>query len=121
MYKYIDKEIVKVLLENELKTIEKVYEIPHNIRRVIYAFYYIRDYRKQVKKEMNQVKIIEDKELFMERFEEFIEKMEKIMYLNKYIKDNINANKLEKIYEQKKEPSTGISTAVSSLSEDNIS
>lgn len=32
---------------------------------------------------MNQVKIIEDKELFMERFEEFIEKMEKIMYLNK--------------------------------------
>ena len=43
------------------------------------------------------------------------------MYLNKYIKDNINANKLEKIYEQKKEPSTGISTAVSSLSEDNIS
>lgn len=51
MYKYIDKEIVKVLLENEIKTIEKVYEIPHNIRRVIYAFYYIRDYRKQVKKE----------------------------------------------------------------------
>lgn len=34
MYKYADKEIVKILLENELKDIEKVYEIPHNIRRV---------------------------------------------------------------------------------------
>ena len=83
MYKYTDKEIVKILLENELKDIEKVYEIPHNIRRVIYAFYYIRDYKKQVKKEMNQVKIIEDKDLFMERLEEEIEKMEKAMYLNK--------------------------------------
>ncbi len=83
MYKYGDKEIVKVLLENDLKSIEKIYEIPHNIRRVIYAFYFIRDYRKKVKKEMNQVKVIEEKEEFMERFEEIIEKMEQAMYLNK--------------------------------------
>ncbi len=42
--------------------------------------------------------------------------------LNKYIKDNINANKLEKIYEQKKEnSSTNITSQLSSLSEDNIS
>lgn len=32
---------------------------------------------------MNQVKVIEEKEEFMERFEEIIEKMEQAMYLNK--------------------------------------
>lgn len=41
--------------------------------------------------------------------------------LNTYFKKNINNGNFTKIYEQKKEPSTGISTAVSSLSEDNIS
>ena len=38
---------------------------------------------KQVKKEMNQVKIIEDKDLFMNKLEGEIEKMEKAMYLTK--------------------------------------
>lgn len=41
--------------------------------------------------------------------------------LNTYFNKNINNGNFTKIYEQKKEPSTGISTAVSSLSEDNIS
>ncbi len=34
--------------------------------------------------------------------------------LNKYIKDNINANKLKKIYEQKKKPSTNITSQLTS-------
>lgn len=83
MYKYGDKKIVEILLKKELEDIEKVYEIPHNIRRLIFAFYFIRDYKKEIKKEMNKVKIINDKEEFMSRFEPFIERLESTMYLNK--------------------------------------
>ena len=69
MYKYGDKEIVKILLENDLKNIEKVYEIPHNVRKV--------------KKEINRIKVIEEKEEFMRVFENQIEKWEAAMYITK--------------------------------------
>lgn len=83
MYKYADKEIVKILLEKDLKYIEKVYEISHNVRKIIFAFYFIRDYKKQVKKEMNKIKIIEDREEFMKKFEIIIERLETSMYVSK--------------------------------------
>lgn len=83
MYKYADKEIVKILLEKDLKDIEKVYEISHNVRKIIFAFYFIRDYKKQVKKEMNKIKIIEDREEFMKKFEIIIERLETSMYVSK--------------------------------------
>ena len=34
MYKYADKKIVEILLKKDLEDIEKVYEIPHNIRSI---------------------------------------------------------------------------------------
>lgn len=81
MYKYADKKIVEILLKKDLEDIEKVYEIPHNIRRLIFAFYFIRDYKKEMKKQMN--KIIENKEEFMSIFEPLIEQWETAMYVSK--------------------------------------
>ena len=83
MYKYADKKIVEILLKKDLEDIEKVYEIPHNIRRLIFAFYFIRDYKKEMKKQMNKVKIIENKDEFMSGFEPLIERWEAAMYISK--------------------------------------
>ena len=83
MYKYGDKKIVEILLKKDLEDIEKIYEIPHNIRRIIYAFYFIRDYKKDIKKVMNKVKIIENNEEFMSIFEPLIERWESAMYVSK--------------------------------------
>lgn len=83
MYKYKESKIVKILLEKEIKDIEEIYEIPHNIRRIIFTFYFIRDYKRMMKKEMNKKKIITNKEEFMNIFEELITAWEKTMYVSK--------------------------------------
>ena len=83
MYKYGDIKIVEILLKKDLEDIAKVYEIPHNIRRLVFSFYFIRDYKKIVKKEINKVKKIENKDEFMSRFEMLIERWEVAMYMSK--------------------------------------
>lgn len=83
MHRYEKDTIVKILLEKDIKEIEEVYEIPHNIRRLVFTFYFIRDYKRIMKKEMNKEKIIINKEEFMMRFEELITTWEKTMYVSK--------------------------------------
>lgn len=81
--KYEEKKIVKILIEKEIESIDKYYEIPHNIRKLIFSYYYIRDYKRMFKRETNKEKIIIDVDIFFERFLELIIEWEKAMYLNK--------------------------------------
>lgn len=83
MYRYEEKKIVTLLIEKDIKDIEKVYEISHNIRRLIFPFYFIRDYKKWFKREMNKKKIIKNADEFILFFEELLESWEKIMYVTK--------------------------------------
>lgn len=83
MYKYKESKVIKILLEKDIKDIEEVYEISHNIRRLIFTYYFIRDYKRGFKKEMNKVKIIKNNEEFMSVFEEKIRSWEKTMCVSK--------------------------------------
>lgn len=81
--KYEEKKIVKILIEKELNSIDKYYEIHHNIRKLIFAYYFIRDYKKIFKREANKEQIINNVDNFFERFLVMIVEWEKVMYLNK--------------------------------------
>lgn len=81
--KYIDYKIIKILLEEKLKEIEKYYKFSYNVRRVIFSYYNVRDHKALIRKEVGKRKVLKSEEDIFEILSSVLESQEKHMTFTK--------------------------------------
>ncbi|MFV0250389.1 MAG: transposase [Bacilli bacterium] len=81
--KYCDNKVVSLLVKPSIDAIDKVYDYPLNIRKMLFTYYYIRDFYKEIRKKHKHYGIISDINEFTKELIPYIQKIEKSMWCSK--------------------------------------